>query len=52
MKNILVTGGGGFIGSHLVDSLTSKGYNVVVIDNRAGGIYHHNERVFSPNLFS
>ena len=28
MKNILVTGAGGFIGSHLVEFLTKKGYNV------------------------
>ena len=31
-KNVLVTGGGGFIGSHLVDSLLSKGYNIKVLD--------------------
>jgi UDP-glucose 4-epimerase len=31
--NILVTGGLGFIGSHLVDVLVSNGHNVTVIDN-------------------
>jgi UDP-glucose 4-epimerase len=30
---ILVTGGCGFIGSHLVDSLVERGHNVVVIDD-------------------
>jgi len=31
-KNILITGGAGFIGSHLADKLISKGYNVRVMD--------------------
>lgn len=33
--NCLVTGGCGFIGSHLVDRLVSEGHSVVVIDNES-----------------
>ena len=31
-KNILVTGGSGFIGSHVVDSLIKKNYKVTIFD--------------------
>jgi UDP-glucose 4-epimerase len=36
-KRILVTGGAGFIGSHLVDKLVGQGNEVVVVDNLASG---------------
>jgi dTDP-L-rhamnose 4-epimerase len=32
-KNILVTGGAGFIGSHLTDALIEKGHQVTILDN-------------------
>jgi UDP-glucose 4-epimerase len=34
---ILVTGGAGFIGSHLVDRLAAEGHQVRVIDNLSSG---------------
>ena len=37
MKKYLVTGGAGFIGSHLVDKLINEGNEVIVIDNLSTG---------------
>lgn len=37
MKRILVTGGAGFVGSHLCDRLLSAGYEVVCLDNLQTG---------------
>jgi len=37
MEKVLVTGGAGFIGSHLVESLLNKGFKVVVVDNLLRG---------------
>lgn len=34
---ILVTGGAGFIASHLVDNLIAKGHDVVIVDNLSTG---------------
>lgn len=37
MKTILVAGGAGYIGSHMVALLIEKGYDVVVVDNLCTG---------------
>ncbi|MFH2136142.1 MAG: NAD-dependent epimerase/dehydratase family protein [Patescibacteria group bacterium] len=37
MAKIIVTGGAGFIGSHIVDALVAHGHRVVVIDNLSAG---------------
>ncbi|KAA0185432.1 UDP-glucuronic acid decarboxylase 1 [Fasciolopsis buskii] len=36
-KRILVTGGAGFVGSHLVDRLMRDGHEVIALDNFATG---------------
>ena len=36
-EKVVVTGGAGFIGSHIVDALVERGFETHVIDNYAGG---------------
>jgi len=37
MKSILITGGAGFIGSHVADEMTAAGWKVTVFDNLSSG---------------
>jgi len=37
MKKILVTGGAGFIGSHVAEALINRGYSVTILDDLSGG---------------
>lgn len=48
MKNILITGGAGFIGSHLAVKLLAAGYDVTVMDNLSPQIHGANPETTSP----
>jgi dTDP-L-rhamnose 4-epimerase len=47
-KNVLITGGAGFIGSNLALKLLEKGYNVTVLDSLASQIHGDNPEFTSP----
>lgn len=48
-KNVLITGGAGFVGSHLAEALLERGANITILDNFAitldNNIAHLRERV-------
>ncbi len=51
MQNVLVTGGAGFIGSHLCDRLIRDGYKVICFDNLLTGSKKNVEYLLSsPNF--
>jgi UDP-glucose 4-epimerase len=37
MKNVLLTGGAGYVGSHVAEQLLKKGYKVSIVDNLSTG---------------
>ena len=46
MNRILITGGAGFIGSYLCETLYNKGYNVTILDNLSPQIHTNWEKSF------
>lgn len=52
IKNVLITGGAGFIGSNLALKLISKGYAVTVLDNLSPQIHGDNPEETSPLYLS
>ncbi len=53
MKTILVTGGAGYIGSHVVRQLSESGYKVIVYDNLSTGFADaliHGEKLIVGDL--
>lgn len=52
MKTALITGGAGFIGSHLCEFLLGKGFKVIAMDNLATGELKNIEQLRSNQNFS
>ena len=52
LKNILITGGAGFIGSNLALKLVDKGYSVTVLDNLSEQIHGKNPENHSSLFLS
>ena len=52
IKNVLITGGAGFIGSNLALKLIEKGYQVTVLDNLSPQIHGDNSTETSPLYLS
>jgi UDP-glucose 4-epimerase len=50
MSKVLVTGGLGFIGSHLVDRLVSEGHEVTVVDDLSTGDINNRNKKSKPAL--
>jgi UDP-glucose 4-epimerase len=46
----LVTGGAGFIGSHLVENLINEGYELMVIDNLLSGKKENIQNIITENI--
>ncbi|MFD1141275.1 UDP-glucuronic acid decarboxylase family protein [Larkinella insperata] len=51
MKRVLITGGAGFLGSHLCDRFIKEGYHVIAMDNLITGDIRNIEHLFHlPNF--
>ena len=51
MKRVLITGGAGFLGSHLCDRFIKEGYHVIAMDNLITGNLKNIEHLFKhPNF--
>ena len=51
MRNILIAGGAGFIGSHLCDALLAQGYHVFCLDNLMRGTKENIKTALSHERF-
>lgn len=50
-RRVLVTGGAGFLGSHLCEALLSEGNSVIAVDNLLTGLIHNLDHLRQENRF-
>ena len=51
LQTILITGGAGFIGSHLSKYLLEKGHNIICLDNLISGSFKNiSDLINKPNF--
>ena len=49
-KKVLVVGGSGFLGSHVADELTNKGFKVTIFDQKKSKWINKNQNFIKSNL--
>lgn len=57
MTKVLITGGAGFIGSHIADKLICNGYEVIIVDDFSSGkmsnlVENSNIQIFNESILS
>lgn len=57
MTKVLITGGAGFIGSHITDKLICNGYEVIIVDDFSSGkmsnlVENSNIQIFNESILS
>lgn len=57
METVLITGGAGFIGSHIADKLINNGYKIVIVDDFSSGklsnlVENSNMQIFNESILS
>jgi nucleoside-diphosphate-sugar epimerase len=50
--NVLITGGAGFIGSHLAERCLAEGWNVAILDDLSTGAFENVAHLKSKPAFS
>ena len=50
ISKVIVFGGSGFIGSHVADELTNRGYNVLIFDSNQSPYIQDNQKMIIANI--